>query len=140
MSFVDLYDNSEHRRNVAHFASIASLASVDGEVNEEEKTLLNRFAYKLGITDAEYKEVMKNPTKYPINPPVNSERRLERMFDLFKIIFADHEIDDEERVLIKKYAIGLGYSSDSADKVISRSIIIFSGKLNFDDYAMLVRK
>ena len=39
MSFVDLYGNSEHRKNVAHFASIASLASIDGEINEAEKVV-----------------------------------------------------------------------------------------------------
>ena len=64
---------------------------------------------------------MKNPGKYPIDPPTSLDRRLERMFDLFKIIFADHDIDDDERQLIKKYAIGLGYSNDSADIVISRA-------------------
>ncbi|WP_435314424.1 TerB family tellurite resistance protein [Cellulophaga fucicola] len=140
MSFVDLYGNSEHRKNVAHFASIASLASIDGEINEAEKVVLDRFARKLDITEAEYKEVMKNPGKYPIDPPTNLDRRLERMFDLFKIIFADHDIDEDERLLIRKYAIGLGYSTEAAEKVISRSVVIFSGKLDFDDYAMLVRK
>ncbi|WP_425629587.1 TerB family tellurite resistance protein [Cellulophaga lytica] len=140
MSFKDLYGNSQHRKNVAHFASIASLASVDGEVNDAEKVVLDRFARKLDITETEYKEVMKNPGAYPIDPPTSLDRRLERMYDLFKIIFADHDIDDDERVLIKKYAIGLGYSNESADKVITRSIVIFGGKLDFEDYAILVRK
>lgn len=139
MSFVDLYDNSEHRKNLAHFAAIASLAAVDGEVNPEEVELLNRFAQKLDITEMEYKEVMKTPTNYPIDPPTSSERRLERLFDLFKIIFVDHMIDEDERVLIKKYAIGLGYSTDAANKIITRSIQIFGGQIDFDDYVYLVK-
>ncbi|MGY8915033.1 MAG: TerB family tellurite resistance protein, partial [Flavobacteriales bacterium] len=89
MSFVDLYDNSEHRKNLAHFAAIATLAAVDGEVNPEEVILLNRFAQKLDITELEYKEIMSKPTIYPIDPPTSSERRLERLYDLFKIIFVD---------------------------------------------------
>tara|TARA_R110002049_G_scaffold112299_2_gene261722 strand:+ start:12051 stop:12473 length:423 start_codon:yes stop_codon:yes gene_type:complete len=140
MSFVDLYGNSEHRKNVAHFAAIVSLASVDGEVNAEEMELLNRFASKLDITEVEYKTIMKNPSNYPIDPPTNLDRRLERMFDLFKIIFADHNIDEEERILLKRYAIGLGYSNDAANQVISRSIAIFTGKIDFEDYALMVRK
>lgn len=140
MSFKDLYGNSEHRRNLAHFAAIATLASVDGEINDEELTLINRFARKLVISEEEYKTVMKNPSKFPIDPPTSLDRRLERMYDLFKIIFADHEIDDEERALINKYAIGLGYSNDAADKVITKSIAIFSGKIDFEDYASMVRK
>jgi uncharacterized tellurite resistance protein B-like protein len=140
MSFVDLYDNSEHRKNLAHFAALASLAAVDGEVNPEEVELLNRFAQKLDITELEYKEVMKKPTQYPIDPPTSSERRLERLFDLFRIIFVDHMIDDDERALIKKYAIGLGYSTDAANKIISRSIDIFGGNIAFEDYVYLVKK
>ena len=139
MSFVDLYDNSEHRKNLAHFAAIATLAAIDGEINPEEVALLNRFAEKLDITDMEYKEVMNKPTIYPIDPPTSSERRLERLYDLFKIIFVDHMIDEDERALIKKYAIGLGYTTDAANKIIARSINIFEGKIDFEDYVYLVK-
>ncbi len=138
MSFIDLYNHSEHRRNLAHFAAIATLATVDGELNQEEFALLNQFAEKLDITEDEYKEVIKNSNKYPIDPPSSSKKRLERLYDLFRIIFADHVIDTGEMVLIKKYAIGMGYSHDDADKIISRSVEVFSGKLSLDDYLYLL--
>jgi uncharacterized tellurite resistance protein B-like protein len=139
MSFADLYSSAEHRRNLAHFAALATLASVDGEISTEEKVLLDRFASKLDITKAEYEEVLKKENKYPIDSTPDSEKRLERLYDLFKIIYSDHEIDDEERQLIKKYAIGLGFTGDQADKVIKRSIAIFGGKIDFDDYLYLVK-
>lgn len=140
MSFVDLYSSGEHRRNLAHFAAIASLAAVDGEVSKEEKLLLDRFADKLNISPEEYKTVMKKENKYPIDPPISSEHRLERLFDLFQIIFADHEIDEQELSLVKKYAIGLGFNNESADKVIKRSIAIFKGRIDFEDYRYLVQR
>ncbi|NJB71774.1 putative tellurite resistance protein B-like protein [Saonia flava] len=140
MSFTDLYGNSEHRRNLAHFASIASLAAVDGVVNDKELVLLNRFAKKLDITEAEYEEVMKKENKYPIETPHSSEVRLERLFDLFKIIFADHDIDENELSLLKKYAIGLGFSNENAESIIRKSVLIFSGRIDFEDYLYLVKK
>jgi uncharacterized tellurite resistance protein B-like protein len=139
MSFIDLYGNSEHRKNVAHFAAMATLAASDGTISEEEKTMLDNFARKLEISEKEYKQVMNPDNKFPIEPPVNSEKRLERLYDLFRIVFADHIIDDEEMILLKKYAIGLGFSGDSANKVIARSIAIFSGKIDFDDYLYLLK-
>ena len=111
MSFSDLYGNSEHRRNLAHFAAMATLAASDGEIQPIERKLLDKFADKLDITAAEYKEVMKKENKYPIDPPLSSEKRLERLYDLFQIIFVDHDIDAEEMQLLKKYAIGLGFSA-----------------------------
>ncbi len=140
MSFTDLFESGEHSRNLGHFASIANIASVDGEINPEEEKMLKRFARKLDIDESEYIEVLKNPNKYPINPPNDSERRLERIHDLFEMIFADHEIDDHERFLIEKYAIGLGYNAEHAQFLIKRSIEIYSGGLDLEDYRYLLNK
>ncbi|CAN0603669.1 MAG: TerB family tellurite resistance protein [Maribacter dokdonensis] len=140
MSFADLYTSGEHRRNLAHFAALATLASVDGEISTEERKMLDRFATKLDITKSEYEEVFKKENKYPIDSTPDSEKRLERLYDLFRIVYSDHEIDDEERILIKKYAIGLGFTGDKADKVIERSVAIFGGKFDFEDYLYLLKK
>lgn len=138
MPILDLYNHSEHRKNLAHFASLASLAAVDGEVNPSEKRILDRFAYKMGISELEYKEVMKKENKYPLDPSNSLVERLERLHDLFRIIFADHDIDDEEMVLLKKYAIGLGFPDKKADRIIEKSVAIFSGRIDFDDYHYLI--
>lgn len=140
MSFTDLFESGEHSRNLGHFASIANIASVDGEINPEEEKMLKRFARKLDIEEEEYNQVLKNPGKYPINPPNDSERRLERIHDLFEMIFADHEIDDHERFLIEKYAIGLGYTAEIAQDLIKRSIAIYSGGLSLEDYRYLLNR
>ena len=140
MSFVDLFGSGEHLRNLGHFAAIVNLAAIDGEINAKEEIQLQRFARKLDIDESEYNKVLQNPTAFPIQPPNTVERRLERIHDLFTIIFSDHEIDTEEADLIKKYAIGLGFSNQSADEIINRSINIFSGKLSFEDYHFLLNK
>lgn len=140
MSFTDLFEFGEHNRNLGHFAAIANIATVHGEIHENEEKLLKRFARKLTITDEDYIKVLKNPGKFPINPPNSIDERLERLLDLFKMIFADHEIDEEERKLIEKYAIGLGYTSELAAKLIKRSIEIFNGGLDLEDYRYLLNK
>ncbi|MEE3226430.1 MAG: TerB family tellurite resistance protein [Bacteroidota bacterium] len=140
MSFTDLFDSGEHRRNLGHFAAIANMATVDGELNAEEIKLLKRFAVKLDIDETEYVDIVENARRYPINPPNNSEKRLERLHDLFRMIFVDHTIDDHERFLIEKYAIGLGFIAESAKQFIERSIQIFQGGIDFDDYLYLLDK
>ena len=140
MSFTDLFESGTRGRNVGHFASVANIASTQGGINENEEKLLKRFARKLDITEQEYEEILKNPSKYPINPPNSADERLERMLDLFKMIFADHEIDEEERTLIEKYAIGLGYTEELAAKLIKRSIEIFNGGLDLEDYRYLLNR
>ncbi|MFD0977077.1 TerB family tellurite resistance protein [Salinimicrobium gaetbulicola] len=140
MSFSDLFGTGEHLRNLGHFAAIVNLAAVDGEINEREEEQLKRFAAKMNIQEEEYMKVLKNPTAFPIHPNNSVEGRLERLHDLFKIIFADHIIDEEEEELLKKYAIGLGFSSEVSEGIIKRSIQIFSGQISFDDYLFLLNK
>ena len=140
MPILDLYYHSEQKKNLAHFASMATLAAVDGEVNPKEKAILDRFARKLNITDEEYKEVMKKKNKYPIEPQNDAEKRLERLYDLFRMIFADSDVDDEEMILLKKYAIGIGFPLKKVDRLIEVSVAIFSGRIPFDDYVMLLVK
>jgi len=41
MPIIDLYKHSESQKNLAHFAAMASLAAVDGEINPEEKQILD---------------------------------------------------------------------------------------------------
>jgi uncharacterized tellurite resistance protein B-like protein len=140
MPILDLYYHSEKKKNLAHFAALASLAAVDGVVSAREKAALDRFAHKLDITEEEYKEVMKKSNRYPIEPQNEAAKRLERLYDLFRLIFADHTIEKVEMGLLKKYAIGLGYPTNKADRIIEKSVAIFTGRIPFEDYVYLMKK
>ncbi|MAO07181.1 MAG: hypothetical protein CL596_00550 [Alteromonas sp.] len=140
MSFTDLFTSGTHSRNLAHFASIANIAAVHGEIHENEEKLLKRFARKLDVSEHEYEAILKNPSKYPINSSNSADERLERMLDFFKMIFADHEIDEDEKRLVEKYAIGLGYTEELAADLIKKSIRIFSGGLDLEDYRYLLNR
>lgn len=140
MPILDLYEHGEQRRNLAHFATLATLAAVDGEINEQEKAVLDKFAFRLNITDAEYKEVMKRENRYPIETPHSSEKRLKRLFDFFGMALADQNIDESQKDLIVKYAVGLGYSPKKAHMLVDKSVAIFTGQIAFEDYIYLMEK
>lgn len=139
MSFSDLFGTGEHLRNLGHFAAIVNLAAADGPINEQEEEQLKRFAMKLDIGEEEYTKVLANPTAFPIQPNNSVEGRLERLYDLFRIIYSDHDIDQEEEDLLRKYAIGLGFSEKIGKDIIKRSRQIFSG-MSFEDYRYLLNR
>jgi len=140
MPIIDLYEEGSQRKDLAHFATLASLAAVDGEINAEEQAMLDRFAFKLHITEEEYKEVLKKENKYPIETPHSGEKRLKRLFNFFEIIFSDNEMDDVERRMVEKYAIGLGFPVSKSEEIIEKSVAIFTGKIAFEDYLYLMEK
>ncbi len=139
MSFYELFKKGHQTRNKAHFASIASIAILDGKISEEEQSLLQSLAAKLGVDKSDMANILKNPAQYPIVPSNSAEERLERMHDLFDMIFTDHNIDVKELVLIKKYAIGLGYNTINANELIHHSIEIYTGGISFNEYKYLIK-
>lgn len=138
MSILQAFEYGKQHSNIAHFASLARMASIDGKINEEENAMLQRVADKLDIGDQIRKEVLKDPSKFPLEPINSREERLERLHDLFRIIYADHHIDEDEIILIKKYAIGLGCNPKKAQEVIRKSIKIFGGNIDLEDYLFLM--
>jgi len=133
MSIADFYDSGEHQSNLAHFAAMVNLAKADNIISTEEKKVLNRLALKLDISDEAHAAILKNPNAYPIIPPYDLETRLERIHDLFGIIYADFHIDAAEKKLIHKYAIALGFSEERARQEIQKCIRVFSNDVEFED-------
>ncbi len=122
MAIIDAYESPEHHSNVGHFAAMVRLARVDDPINREEEMVLKRLAFKLDISREEVKIIWKHPERYPLIPPYGLEDRIERLHELFAIIYADDEVDEEERKLIFKYAIGLGFSNERANREIEKCI------------------
>ena len=89
MSISDIYDNEFRKRNKDHFAAIVRLALSDDVITVDEQKFLNRLADNLNISNEDYKKIMKDYASHPINPPVSYDHRLERLYDLARMVMAD---------------------------------------------------
>ena len=122
MSFSNLYTSGFKTRNRDHFAAIVRVALADGIISSEEEAFINRTAINLEIDENEVAEIKANINDYPINPPASEQRRLERLYDLTRMVVADHIADDAEKKLMHRLIIGLGFPSDKANEIIEKSI------------------
>ena len=113
MSFSSLFESGKSARNKSHYATMVRIAQSHDKISEEETKVLERFKSKLDISDTDCAAIFKNPAAYPVTPPTNSEERIQWLHDLFKIVFADHMMDDEEYKLLRRYATCLLYTSPS---------------------------
>lgn len=126
MSISDLYSSGFRERNRDHFASIVRVALTDGEINEEEKAFLDRLASNLDISEEDYLAVLKNPTAYHINPPVLYDARLERLYDIGRMVYVDHIADDNEMRIMIRLAIGLGFTSANAEFIVKKAMYLLN--------------
>lgn len=124
MSISDLYSSGFRERNRDHFASIVRVALSDGEINPEEKAFLDRLAKNLDISAEEYEEVLENPTKYPVNPPVLYEHRLERLYDLTRMVYTDHIADDDEMRIMMRLGVALGFTPGNVEFIVKKAMYL----------------
>lgn len=134
MSISDLYDSGFRRRNADHFAAIVRVAMDDGEITDEEHDFLLRIARNLDITEKEYKDIMKDYSSHPINPPVSFDLRIERLYDLARMVHAD-KIDKEGEIrLLTKMAVGLGFTTVNVHYVVDKALTLVAANLDLDDF------
>jgi len=140
MSFSDLFDSEFKQRNKGHFSSIVRLALADGVFAPEEKEFLDKLATRLEISPAEYVEILENPSKYPINPPYLNSMRLERLYDLARIVHVDHVLGDQQEVMLKKLCLGIGFTPEKVDLVVANALILVDKKADIDDFLSEMEK
>nr|WP_321245355.1 TerB family tellurite resistance protein [uncultured Psychroserpens sp.] len=134
MSFADLFDSGFKKRNEDHFASIVRVAMDDGIITEEEKAFLDRTARRLEIGENNYAAILKDYKTHPINPPMSYDNRLERLYDLARMVYVDHIKGDHEEIVLRKIAVGLGFSAENVKYVVDKALVLVSNGVDLDTF------
>lgn len=140
MTFSELFDSGFKKRNQDHFAAIVRIAMDDNVITEEEKAFLDRLARKLDISKLVYDAILEDYKSHPINPPITSERRLERLFDLARTVYADHIKDEHEVLILTKIAMGLGYTKNTEDIVNKALDIVADTSIDVEEFKEKMKK
>ena len=134
MSFSDLFDSGFKKRNEDHFASIVRIAMDDGIISEEEKAFLDRLARNLDISEGDYNIILKDYQSHPINAPHSYDIRLERLYDLSRMVYVDHIKGDHEEILLRKIAVGLGFHPDNVKYVVDKALTLVNNGVDLDTF------
>lgn len=122
MAISDLYDNEFRKRNQDHFAAIVRVAMSDGVITDGEKAFLDRLARQLHIDEADYETILKDYESHPINPPVSYDERLERLYDLTRMVWADGNEHEDQIRLLHKFCVALGFHSTNVKYISQKAL------------------
>ncbi|MCB9425933.1 MAG: TerB family tellurite resistance protein [Flavobacteriales bacterium] len=139
MSISDLFDSGFKLRNKGHFSAIVRVAMTDGEINEKEKAFLDRLARSLEINEEEYQEILENPTKYPINPPYLYIKRVERLYDLGRMVYADEKLGERQEKLLKKFALRLGFTPGNVNYIVDKALTLIKEGADIEEFTFEIR-
>ncbi|MBM1105560.1 TerB family tellurite resistance protein [Aurantibacter crassamenti] len=134
MSISDLFDSGFQKRNQDHFAAIVRVAMSDGVITDDERAFLDRLARKLDISENDYKEILKDYATHPINPPTSYDQRLERLFDLTRMVYADHELGDRQVSMLERMGVGLGFNPINVSYVVDKALKLVQAGVDEDNF------
>ena len=134
MSFSDLFDSEFKSRNKGHFSAIVRVAIADGAMSKEEKEFLDKLARRLEISASEYEEILENPLKYPINPPYLHSQRLERLYDLSRMVYADHVLGPKQKEILIKFALALGFTPGNVNYIVDKAFSLLMVNVDLDTF------
>ncbi len=140
MSISDLFESGFKKRNEDHFAAIVRVAMSDGIINEAEKAFLDCLATRLDITESEYAEILKDYKSHPINPPTSYDMRLERLYDLARMVWADHIEGPNQVNLLEKLCIGLGFNQDNVKYIADKALTLVHYEVDLDEFTEKMKK
>jgi uncharacterized tellurite resistance protein B-like protein len=140
MSLLDLFTSGEHKKARTFFAALIKIAFADGSMDKKELKFLEKMAFKLDISDAEFTKILEHPDEYPLETPLDYDERIEQLYNLTRMIASDEEIKLNEALLVRKLAIGLGFPVDNAEKITDEAIFLILNDNSLKDFNAAIRE
>lgn len=134
MSISDLFNSGFQKRNQDHFAAIVRVAMSDGVITEDEKAFLDRLSKKLDISEHDYAAILEDHHSKPINPPTSYDKRLERLYDLARMVYADNELGAKQTAMLQRLGVGLGFSTANIAYVVDKALKLVDAGVDLDNF------
>jgi len=95
-----------------HIKNLLALAKADGHMHEKETALLFKIGHGYGLKDWQIQNLVDSTEKYELNIPDNYNDRMNLLYDLILMVFADEVIEKREITFCEDVAKRFGMKKD----------------------------
>ncbi len=96
-----------------HFLRLYKIALSDSQFNTLDIKWLYDFALKTGISEKYLDEILQSSSNIQDNFPETLNEKVELMYDLSQMIWADGKVDEKERYALEKYIRIFGFLEEN---------------------------
>jgi uncharacterized membrane protein YebE (DUF533 family) len=79
-----------------HIKNLLALAKADGSMHPKEESLLYKIGKRYGLKDRQVKTLIETDEKYDIVIPDNHNDKMNLLYDLILMVYADDVVDKHE--------------------------------------------
>jgi uncharacterized membrane protein YebE (DUF533 family) len=102
-----------------HIKNLLALAKSDGFMHPKEELLLYKIGRRYGLKDRQVKELIESDEKYVINIPDNHNDKMNLLYDLILMVYADDVIDRHEVAFCEEAVKNFGMKKELVGWLIS---------------------
>ncbi|KUG08631.1 TerB family tellurite resistance protein [Solirubrum puertoriconensis] len=103
------FESEQCKKARSHIHNLASLARVDGHIDEREMNFLVSVGKKNGLSASDVRNVVAQAQQHTLALPDNDSERFDQIFDLVDMMLADGVVDDNEMDFCIDMAEKLGF-------------------------------
>ncbi len=95
----DMTSFFEHQRTSykrSYMRNLIALASSDGSLDEDEIKLIYTIGARRGLKDWQISELLEESEKFPFFMPESVGNRMNLLYDVMQIVYADGKVSDSE--------------------------------------------
>jgi uncharacterized protein YfkK (UPF0435 family) len=102
----------------AHFLRLYQMAICDDNFSPLELKALYRSAEDRGISQKDLDEILLNPINSKMVVPESIEEKIDDLYDLTVMIWADGVVSPNERTSLEKYVLMFGFMEENALQIV----------------------
>ncbi|MCA4895912.1 MAG: TerB family tellurite resistance protein [Cytophagales bacterium] len=93
---IGFFENQYLSYKKDHIKNLLALAKADGHVHEKEEAVIYKIGKRYGLKDRQVKAILDSNEKFKINVPDNHHDKMNVLYDLMLIVFADGVVEKKE--------------------------------------------
>jgi uncharacterized tellurite resistance protein B-like protein len=106
-----------YKRN--HIKNLMALAKIDGHVHQKEEKLLYKIGKRYGLKERQVKELIDSKERYKVNVPDNHNDKMNLLYDLLLMIYADDVVDKHEIEFFEEAVKKFGMKKETVKWLLS---------------------
>ncbi len=122
MSIFDALGSAEYKQHVSLLATLIKMSAADGRIDDSEWKIIEKVAEKYGFNEEAVKYLKKNFDRYSLDTPFSLEERIQQLYDLTRLAFADGHLDFKELRILLRSVLGLGFPPDKAELIFETAV------------------
>lgn len=112
-------ENNQITENLkAHFLRLYQMAICDDDFSALELKILYKCAEERGIPSKDLDEILLNPINFKSSVPQTIEEKVDYLYDLTVMIWADGVVSPDEYSTMQKYVVMFGFLEENVTAIV----------------------